>query len=48
VISLTHSWLGLVGMRSFMMFGYVGSPCLESVVRGLRILWRTLRFPKKG
>ena len=46
VISLTHSWLGLVGMSSLVRFGNVGRPWRESVVFGLRMRMRTLRlFP---
>lgn len=40
VMSLTHSWLGAVGMNDFTRLGYVGRPWLESVVRGARILRR--------
>lgn len=42
VMSLTHSWLGLRGNISFIRLGYVGRPCLESVVRGRRKLLRRI------
>ena len=42
VMSLTHRLSADAGMKSVMRFGYVGSPCAESVVRGFLILFRTL------
>lgn len=42
-MSLTHSWLAAVGMKSLTRFLYVGSPWVESVVRGFLTRRRTFR-----
>ena len=42
-MSLTHNWFADVGMNSFTIFGYVGRPCVESVVRGVRIFIRIFK-----